>query len=170
MRAAHEAVAKTFKWFIHETSLRNLPSVREIGLQPGPQVPAVDAADDVQAFSVCRNIVCFHPLGSKLIPKSSHEPPLVRLVVSSSDLPARVGIDWSYALCWKKVRDLRKAAPNLSPGEIFVRVVGNCGSIACYEKVDASKLRVESNGTEEDNPGTWPILNTVPNDQVKTYF
>jgi hypothetical protein len=85
--------------------------------------------------------VCLHPVGAALRPHSSKYGRLIRLAVSGADLPDRVGLDWSYD--WNLARCIRKDSPDKSCNDILFDVARRRGSVAAYDGIPASKLRIE---------------------------
>jgi hypothetical protein len=107
-----------------------------------------------------------HPVGAALRPHSSKYGRLIRLAVSGADLPDRVGLDWSYD--WNLARCIRKDSPDKSCNDILLDVARRRGSVAAYDGILASKLRIWREGLPHD-PAQWPKLDEITDAEAKTF-
>lgn len=159
MAEGHKALVHRFKWFVHETSVWNLGGVRERGLVPRKVARSLDTAEERILDGVSDEIVCLHPLGSQLTPRSSQSGPFVLLSVRAAHLPARVGVDWSYTGCWERARRIWNGRQgDDAVGEVLVGVADVFGSIISYERLPPDTLRVCCDRELRGEPESWPLL------------
>src|SRR5262249_16052305 len=105
------ALISRYGWFIHTTPEENIDNIRRDGLRPhmdaGPEPDVVLILGDGG-----REILCLHPLGAKLYPQGANanvvipmgecNPKRVSLAIAAEDLPATLGLDWSFD--WLRVQ------------------------------------------------------------------
>jgi len=159
-------VTDHYGWFMHESAFERVDTIRREGLQPrnpGCGVPDVV----VSTFKGSDGIVCLNPLGSRHA-KSSHAGHIFRMGIRAADLPPRLGIDWSYPESWslRGVTDAQLAGFGRDGAILYV--VDDTGSIASYDPIPASVLRVCTKGKHGLFPSTWPLLSSVGNDEIFT--
>jgi hypothetical protein len=150
MWAVRAQLVLRYEWFIHVTAEKNLQNVLLNGLNPHSDA-AAPAEVVTELGQQAENILCLHPLGAKIHPAGLSEPPLVSFAVRAEDLPAKVGLDWSYM--WPMVlgrMDLYTTIPELIPN-----VAHSLGSIVSYDKVEPSVIRVFCKGNRPSDPLTW---------------
>ncbi len=149
------ALPERYTWFTHDTSRDVLASIRKLGLVPQlvsgcpPEVLEYFGADG-------RRIVCLHPIGTKLWPKSSKTVEIVRLAVHRRHLPSPRSLDWSYV--WQLAGVLKKDHPSWTPAEIVTQVIEQRGSIALYAPIEATHVRLWTKGLPYNDPSHWPAL------------
>ncbi|MGC1180386.1 MAG: hypothetical protein WA884_15540 [Methyloceanibacter sp.] len=165
MKAGRDALADKYPWFTHDTALGQLQGIRKEGLLP--HAVSSCPSEVINWFGEPgRQIVCLHPVGAALRPHSSKYGRLIRLAVSGADLPDRVGLDWSYD--WNLARCIRKDSPDKSCNDILLDVARRRGSVAAYDGIPASKLRIWREGLPHD-PAQWPKLDEITDAEAKTF-
>jgi hypothetical protein len=163
MVTVRRAFVARFKYFIHVTPADNFDAIRAHGLkpcfdsQPPPEV-LQELGDDA------RNILCLHPLGAKLRPTGTKEPPLISLAVAAEHIPGRLGLDWSYS--WVIVLGRMRQHPTMPIGEFVARIADEFGSIISYDPIPPDSLRAFCLRNESAHPLGWAPLTRVPKDQV----
>jgi hypothetical protein len=111
--------------------------------------------------------ILVHPLTATMRPSSSQAPPHLWLALSNGDLPMRLGVDCSHTGCLAEVDKIISQSPTVMPAEVLLRVAKELGSVASYDKVPTSVLRVCSKDDPCSDPSTWKPLSDMPDDQVK---
>lgn len=166
MALAHDALVRTYDWFLHETSVDHLASLRCGGLEARVQATAYEV-DDVDLLPSLK-IICLHPKGSSLIPRGSAGTARIRLALGKIDLPTRIGLDWSYASCWNLARLIQDEHGG-SDDSIFLEVVRRSGSIVCYDDILPGKLRLCCKDSDENDPCTWPLLGDASDETIRQF-
>jgi hypothetical protein len=159
-------ISNHYLWLMHEAPFDRINTIRREGLQPklpGGRVPDV-VAGAIDGFT---GIVCLNPNLSRHA-QSSYAGLIFRVAVRASDLPARVGLDWSYPHNW----DLRNVSEQqihaLGKDGAVLYVVDDTGCVASYDAIPPEVLRVCTIGKHGLFPSTWPLLSAVGNDEVQT--
>jgi hypothetical protein len=165
MKAGRNALASSYPWFTHDSSLCKLPKVRKDGLVPH-EVSACPPKVLIRLGESGKRIICLHPVSAERCPRSSEYPPFVRLGVSGADLPDRVGLDWSYN--WNLARIIREDFPDKPRDDVLLEVARRMGSIAAYDGIPASKLRIWRQGLPND-PAQWPKLDEIMDTEAETF-
>jgi hypothetical protein len=95
------------------------------------------------------------------------DPPRVTFAVDASDLPQRMGLDWSYEWPRQKV-ELRENAdlPLEAFIELAVRLVDKYGSTAAYDGIAPKMLRVFCKCDPPANPLGWSSLNDAQDQNI----
>jgi len=159
MPAARRALASRFEWYSHVTWRCKEPGIRDSGLQchMPSETRAPQAIVDVLGEKA-HKIACLHPFGAKLalFPERGENP--LRLAVHQSDLPTEIGLDWSYGGAFNLADLLHDADPTRETVGIFVEVVDRWGSVACYQPVQRTCLRVHVGDLPILDPTDWPML------------
>jgi len=157
---------KHYVWFGHETSFNKIESIREIGIDLALPCRMPDYV--MAALPDAKGIACLSPIGARYVGGST-TPPRFRLAVMASDLPKRLGFDWSYP----QSRDLRnvseKQITDFGRDGVILYVVDDTGSVASYDRISASVLRVCTYGKHGQFPSTWPSLSNVTDASIFTY-
>ena len=166
MAAFRSALINKFQWFIHSAPDSALGRIRTQGL-------VVNhfhcAPKEVRDFCKCEKIpiLCLHPMGAKLeprgtmsnlpdIPLGDQDPKKIKFAIGSTDLPARVGLDWTYE--WDvQDRALRKLS-KVSVECVGVWLAHELGSIVSYDGIASTSLRVCVKSSDQKNPSSWPSL------------
>ena len=166
MVGVRRALLEGYRWLTHDTALQHLESVRRRGLVPHfVMTPPQIVFDRLGPNG--SHIICLHPVGSDLRPRSSQEGPFIRLGMQSRALPCRIGLDWSYD--WNLAEVLRRDYPNMSARDIFVSVARRRGSVVSYDRIAPSDLRIYGMGSDSYDPSTWSSLGDVPDAAVATF-
>jgi hypothetical protein len=84
------------------------------------------------------------------------EPLRVSFAVENEDLPAELGLDWSYAP--DLVLQTLDANPALSVNDAILLVANEFGSIVSYLPIEPDRLRVYCKGNPPTNPLAWRRL------------
>jgi hypothetical protein len=167
------ALVSRYQWFIHTTPQGNIESIRRYGLRTNRDAappPEVIAAIGAHAGA----ILCLHPLGAKLCPGGANAnlvlgigqeaPKRVSFAIIAEDLPALLGVDWSYT--WPLVSHALNENPNWSVEEAVLNVANEYGSIALYSPIVPSGLRVFCANNQPANPLSWKMLNAAQTDEI----
>jgi hypothetical protein len=157
MARAREAVINRHSWFLHVSGLDQFEGLRRSGLMPANPGKAVDTEAAQILGDSSGRIVCLRPIFTfDTTPRRDHDQLL--LAISNTDIPPRIGIDWSYDGCWGLVDILKGDTPASDSATIFAEVVRRRGSIVSYDPVPPSALRVWAKGTPQIDPAKWPFL------------
>jgi hypothetical protein len=163
MSGVRDALISRYDWFVHITPLGNLPSIRGDGLTPKSDAsPPPEVAKLLGETS--RTILCLHPLGAKLKPLGTQSPPFASLAVRASDLPERMGLDWSYS--WPLVEGRMELYSCMPMREFVQRIADEFGSVVSYDAIASARLRVCGQGNSLNDPSNWPMLDETPGDKV----
>jgi hypothetical protein len=132
-----------------------------------PKDPHALYVPEVILNTVGREILCLYPHTSSIRPNISKPPPHCWLALSKDDLPMHLGLDPTYSNCLTEVDNILKRCSTIPPAELLLHVAKKYGSVASYDRVPISVLRVCSKDDSCDEPRTWKSLSDVPDDQVK---
>jgi hypothetical protein len=173
MRAA---LCRRYNWFIHVTPEQFVDRIREHGLLPNADA---DAPAEVKV-ELCMNkvaILTLHPLGAKRFPKGAastlvlplgeDEPKRVCLAIEANNLPNRLDLDCSYD--WSNVeRKLQSNTNKMDLDELFVHLVNDYGSVASYDPITSTAIRVFCRYNSPANPSSWKMLNAANDCDIAT--
>jgi hypothetical protein len=82
-------------------------------------------------------------------------------------LPQRVGLDRSYEWDQQAARLQANADTPLEAfAQIALQLVDEFGSVAAYDSIPSTRLRVFCNGDPPANPSVWRLLNDAQNDDI----
>lgn len=164
MAHARTAIVKEHPWFLHASRLRHFESVKQLGILPRNPYIDDDARDDVPSDP--RRVICLRPIFSEVdtTPKRDHD--LFVLAVRNTDLPARIGIDWSFPSCGELVDILKAERPERDSADIFAEVVRRRGSVVSYDPIPLEMLRVRLKDSPPADPDKWPHLSQVSIESV----
>lgn len=156
--SARAALQAVYPWYRHITLLKHKESIAEnglIGFYPDGAYPD----DDIVALMDPGEgrIVCLHPWGSQPVRPAPNGPPIT-LAVAAADLPMRLGLDWSYGEVFDHAESHHRANRQRPSASIFAEVVTYYGSVASYDTIPASVLRIWEPGLPPDDPTDWPML------------
>jgi hypothetical protein len=160
MPVVRTALVARFAAFLHSTPFANIDSIRAIGLEPRVDMRAPTDIMEVVGTSA---ILCLHPVGSQLIPGGTKSGSLMTLAIRNEDMPARLGLDWSYS--YEQVRGRMELYREMPIGELTCRIADQWGSVVSYDVILAPILRVRCRDSVE-NPRDWPLLSMVTNEQI----
>lgn len=166
MERARVAIIDKHSWFLHVSDLHRFGSLKTSGISPkDPDNPDEDfSKEHVRDPSRC--IVCLRPIFTfDTTPQRDHEQ--IVLAISNSDLPLRIGIDWSYTGCCKLVDDLRNEFREADSSAIFAEVVRRRGSLVSYDPIPPNAVRVWGRGTPLIDPAKWPLISECPFSEVE---
>lgn len=88
------------------------------------------------------------------------------LAVRNADLPARIGIDWSFPSCGELVDILKEETPERDSADIFAEVVRRRGSVVSYEAIPLHILRVRLKDSSPNDPYEWSLLSQTSIEDV----
>jgi hypothetical protein len=159
MQRIRTAIITSYHFLVHCTPPSAVSSILRTGLLPS--FPGAETGADMECVHQCLGvqsppILCFTPPDFRIKYAS------VEFAIASTDLPAQVGIDWSFSGYWKSVDEDRQANPGDSIEEIVLRAFRRFRSIVTYNSVAPSALRVRVLGSSLD-PSTWPMFGTLTN-------
>ena len=160
MGAAWAALISRYEWFLHRSACGNFESIQTTGLEPRkPYYPSYVLSDlELSLFGENgRNIVCVTPLGTQM----NLSRPRFCVAVHRDHLPNRLALDFSFPDTWGKAARLKATSPELSDIDIFLAVVREAGSVACYDPVPPASLRVWVKGAPKNCPQEWPQLSDI---------
>jgi hypothetical protein len=158
MLVGRAAVVERYEWFIHATPLCKFPSIQATGLEPRQPEASHPIAEVLAARENGQKIVCLspHPRRHPLLLNKGEGVRLFKVAVHRDDLPASVGVDWSFGGTTELAADLAEGNDKLA--EIFLRVIEDREVILSYEPIPASALRVFPKANPALPPSEWPML------------
>lgn len=168
--AVHAALVSRYTWFIHASPDVNIKAIRSYGLLPNRDA---ERPQYIVEAGITGKLLCLYPLGAIQQPRPSastlvlplgRDPKFVTYAVMRTDLPPRVGIDWSFER--DKVERFLVNNPHLSVGDAALAIAHEYGSIVSYEEVSPNKLRVFCHGDPPTNPLGWKLLTQASDDQI----
>ncbi|MCA0032640.1 hypothetical protein [Mesorhizobium sp. B263B2A] len=157
MARARTIVINSHSWFVHVSGLDRLAGLKASGIEPRNPGATIDAVIAAALGDGSGAIVCLRPIFA-FNTRPNRDYPQMLLSISNSDLPQRIGIDWSYPGSWNLVDVKQREAPEMRIDVIFAHVVQQSGSIASYDLIPAEVVRVWAKGTPENDPSKWPSL------------
>jgi hypothetical protein len=168
MAAAHTALTERFSWFLHVSDTSLFETIKSQGLKPhnpgcAPHDLAVKHLGDM-----ADKILCLRPLSTFDTTPERGKPRFI-LAVAKQHLPILIGLDWSYGGAWNLAGIIKDDAPELPDEQVFCEVVRRWGSVAAYDGVPASSLRVRCKGMTENDPGAWSTLTSVERDELHVF-
>jgi len=83
------------------------------------------------------------------------------VAVHRNSLPHRVAIDYSFADVWIRAPEWSVGPPPLSSADLFVKVVEQAASVACYDAIPPHHLRIWVKSSPKDRPEVWPLIEEV---------
>lgn len=161
MAAARRALINCFPWFVHIGNLADFQSYQKHGLRPrNPGMrPPPCFAEAISALGADpNNIVCFWPIAAHDARPRRPDGQCFQMALAGEDLPALIGLDWSYGTAVEIAQVLRDDFPNAPVDWIFAEAVRRRGSVVSYLPILAHALRVHAVGCPENNPSAWPRL------------
>lgn len=157
MARARDAIINRHSWFLHVSDHQRHDSLKQSGILPKNPGERLGLYVPPPAGTPSGSIVCLRPIFTfDTTPQRDHDQ--IILAISNSDLPARVGIDWSYDGCWGLVDVLKEQGPGAHSSAIFAEVVRKTGCVASYDPVPLSAVRAWTVGTPRIDPAKWPLL------------
>jgi hypothetical protein len=156
-----------YLWLTHEARFSCLAEIRQDGIQPrnpGYAVPTLV----METVGPVEGIVCLNPVGSRSA-KSTSSGHIFRLAIRSSDLPARISLDWSYPESWDLRNITERQIAEMGKDGSVLYVIDDTGSVGSYDPISSSVLRVCPRGKHGQFPSTWPMLSQVQDDDIMTY-
>jgi hypothetical protein len=158
-----KAIIEHYSWLIHETGWDTVNGIRRNGLQPKNPDPNRPIPNEVLG----EQVVCLNPVGS-LPARSSKSGKLFYVGLRATDLPQRLGLDWSFPESWNLRKLTEAQIENFGTDGAVLYTVDGTGSIVSYDPVHASLLRVCTVGKHGNFPCTWPMLAAVGDNQIFT--
>jgi len=162
MQSIREALIKKYRWFLHDSTVDVYDSIKRKGLLPFKPDGYIGDAPDIVLSELglgSEKIVCLWPLDCSVAGLALSKNHRFRLALNSTDLPNRIGLDWSFPHSWN-LRGITKAAYRQKvAADVFVYVVDGTGSVACYDPISPRLLRVCPKGAGlNSDPSKWPPL------------
>lgn len=157
MARARNAIVNRHSWFLHVSRFDLYDSVKQSGILPKNPGKAIDADVGEAVGDPSGRIVCLWPIFTfDATPKRDLEQ--FTVAISNSDLPGRVGIDWSYDGCWELVDLLTPQGSGVDSSVIFAEVVRRRGCVVSYDPVPLDTVRVWTKSTPLIDPTKWPLI------------
>lgn len=171
MQAVRDRLTKV-SWFTHYSSVpASFKKIQMEGLRPC--YPGGTTPDEVlEAMGDAgRQILCLYPVGASIVQLVPSQPqrPLFLVAVRGNDLPAKVGLDWSYDYSWNLGKTLHSESV-LTKDEIVFDVARRSGSIACYSGIDPGNLRVKARRNTADDFDQWPKIQDVTENDLFIWY
>jgi hypothetical protein len=165
MSALRDVLIGRFGWFFHTTRKSALLSIRSEGLRPiAPDGYFLADLPNVVREVIgdgAERVVCLSPQGSLRmnVDKSSaldpDAPEMAHLAMRATDLPTRVGLDWSYPYSWNLVETIRVDNPEMDSSAVAVEVAQRSGSVVSYDVIPAHQLLICPPDGDINDPATW---------------
>lgn len=92
------------------------------------------------------------------------EGDLCTLAIDGRQLPARIGLDWSFPPAWA----VAEKRGNETLLDTFLRVA-KWGSVVSYDPIGPDVLRVQTKDADASKPATWPSLSAVGREEIVTF-
>ncbi|MPR09861.1 hypothetical protein [Microvirga tunisiensis] len=157
MELARNALLNRFDWFFHTTPVGAIETIRTSGLEPRDPGARPDPVVTEMLGPGGDRILCVRPRGSTVLALGK-EGFLCQLAVEASDLPNRVGLDWSFPNNWHLLDIYMKEYPEQGIGAIFAEIARATGSVASYDLIPPTTLRIGPARLIDPDPGSWPKL------------
>lgn len=161
MQRIRSAIAKTYPFLIHRAPRNTIEAIVQSGLLPS--FPGI--ASDADIACVERSIgvrqppiLCLKPTGSMLAFGDSAYR--IEFAIGNRDLPERFGVDWSCGGWWSDADAEWGANSSRTIEAIVLRLIRRYGTIASYDAVSSSALRVRLRSSPTDC-SAWPLLENV---------
>jgi hypothetical protein len=145
MSALRDALIGRFGWFFHTVRKSALLSIRSEGLRPimpnGYFLAGLPNVVRVVIGDGAERVVCLSPQGSlhMNVDKSSvldpDAPEMAHLAMRATDLPTRVGLDWSYPHNRNLAETIRVDNPEMDSSAVAVEVARRSGSVVSYDVI-----------------------------------
>lgn len=158
-----EALVARWNWFLHETPIANLASIRQHGLLPKNPDCVVPAGVAAALGGNANQLICLHPLGAKVRPSGTKSGWQARLAIRSTSVPSPISLDWSYE--WDRILQEWQAVAGKSFVEFSSDISHTYGSVAAYSVIPSSQFMIQLRGCPDD-PATWPSLSEADDAEV----
>jgi hypothetical protein len=90
---------------------------------------------------------------SSVLDPDAHE--MAHLAMRATDLPTRVGLDWSYPYNWDLAETIRVDNPEMDSSAVAVEVARRSGSVVSYDVIPAYQLLICPPDGDINDPATW---------------
>jgi hypothetical protein len=161
MGRIRRALSAKYFFLLHKAKVERgvgelIRKLRQDGLLPSDQQPARDADMSCVADGIgvgYSKILCLRGPDSPPLPFNDGIP-RIELAIGTAHLNCRIGVDWSFAGCWEALHVAHDSDPNIRLEETVVDLIRRFGSIAAYDPIPSSALRIrlESSGSD---PMSW---------------
>lgn len=168
MASAREALIREHRWFLHVTALQHYDKIKIEGLRrhnPGCAAPALV----IERLGATATAVVFFRPQHSFDTTPQRDPSRVLLAIERDNLPAKIGLDWSYDGCWNLARILNEETPTMTNEHIFCAVVTRWGSVMSYEAIPAVNIRVWTRSSSREDPSGWPYIGDTDRDAVQIF-
>lgn len=172
--SARQGLIDNFDWFLHVTHDNNIDGIRSNGLIPHADYSDNDDTSHITSFfgDARQPILCLWPVGAELTARPTYDEcrgdsnSWIFIAVHANDLPERMGIDYSYENGMQNGIIKTSETTSIAASRCAIKL----GSIASYDLISASKLRILSKIDKIDygDPSTWPNLERVSNANLLT--
>jgi hypothetical protein len=168
MASARRALLIRHSWFLHVSEVSSLEPIKTRGLEPrNPGGAAPDLVIE-RLGPRANEIICLRPSDTfDTTPQKDGKRFLV--AVRGDDLPARIGLDWSFPYCWNLAAILKQDHPAMTDDQVFCETMRRAGSLASYEPIPPSVLHAWSKGTPRAEPWAWPKLADVDFEDIEFF-
>jgi hypothetical protein len=165
-----KAVQAAFDWWTHASARRDFEDIKANGLQPRWPDGGITPDELVAARGYGgRDIVCLSPYPKTRTMLLSKGDWLFRMAVKSGDLPGLVGIDCTFGGAYQDAAGLRGKYPDMSRGEIFLRVVRETEVLVIFERIAPEFLRVCPKAAPNAPFSEWPRVEGVEIGDVELF-
>lgn len=166
--SARALLLNKHEWFLHVKPIAQFDAIKAQGLQPRHQGCAAKPEVIAALGDAAVNIICLRPKGTfDTTPRRGQT--MYLMAVHRDDMPARLGLDWSYDGNWTLTPILQHDHPNASKEEIFCEIIRRRGSVVSYDAIPATALRVWNKGASQDDPAQWPKITEVEAAHVEQF-
>jgi hypothetical protein len=162
MAAAHAALTAKYPWFLHIKPVAKFGKIKERGLTPGSQGYHGEERKIVATALRGRvanidEMIFLRPIGtSDSTPRRGDI--MFTMAIDRSELPATITMDWTFTGTFALAEIIKKDSPTNANASIFCDVVSRRGSVAIYEAIRPTVLRVWTKGQPSDDPSKWSWL------------
>jgi hypothetical protein len=160
MSDARAALIGKYEWFLHRKCIVDFGGVKDKGLEPRDQEfygYRPSTYERRRLGENWRNIICLGPLGTTMNLHSKR----FCVAIHRDHLPNNIAMDYSFHDEWKQATRHQAGPPPLGDIEVFLKVVSESGSVACYDPIPPDALKVWVKGEPKDRPETWPKIGDV---------
>lgn len=154
------ALLREFEWFTHWTPCANIDAIRANELLPKRPHTLYTPESVSTKFDGKPPCTCLAPLeyADKWCGLSHHEGPFTLLVLPATDLPELIGLDWTYPISWNHAEVINSHSADRTLEQIFLSVVHNTWSFACYERIPAENLLLWNQQGDFRDQSNWVTL------------
>lgn len=151
-----KALVKRCEWFVHGGRYCSLSNILNAGLAPATQTPSNGAEPIITSLPnpIQRQIVCLSPF-PRVTPLYLAAP-YALFAIHKKNLPAQLGLDWSFDEPLDVATRLFEDNPEVEPSSVFERAVLVSETLVSYDRIPVASLRVCTTSTVGLQPSSWP--------------